>query len=320
MKRFVIGKASGYAATVCLAVLLPALALVRCASAQETDAVQPQAFVGMPQEAELSESYLIKRMQYQWSNKIAYLWWVGGFMEWTFPSINVDGEYWSKGNQKFWWYGAPGCDTDDCAEWSIVYSDPRYTSDTKLEYGTPKILRNALENEGGKSDCVDNRQRTADIEHEIDQSFTIDHEKSSTLSTEFSTDVTASTETTIGVGAEAGPSFEEKLSVTFGAHFGSAEEKSKTDSTSTEQAYSDTEVVEAGKHVCFTFSTRNEHLEVPFQVDGYLDWDFTLRLPTGDHTKPDPELEFQRAFYQYVGTNENLGWRNRKWPFTRVHL
>ena len=281
-----------------------------CTSAPANDDLVGQ--IDAVQEAAVSESYLIKRMQANWANKMAYMFWVGGFIEWTYPSHSADGEFWAKGNQKFWWYGGPGCDADDCAEWSITFTDPRYTSDTRLQYGHPKILKNALENEGGKSDCIDNREGSDDDEHEIDQSFTIDHEESSTLSKDFSADITTSSSTTVGVGAEVGPKFEETLSVTFGAHFGSAEEKSKTDSTSTTQEYSDTQIVEAGKHTCFTFSTRNEHLEIPFQVDGFLDWGFTFTLPTSDKTTPGPELQFPHAFWQYIGTNENLGWRNRK--------
>ena len=249
-------------------------------------------------ERDVSESYRFKQIHTAWADTLGRVQgsnWFHGYGQ----APNAD--HWSKTNQVIylWTYDTP-------CTWSVTFSKARYSADTKLVYGTPKVLHDALENEAGKFELVDNTGGTTDVEHSVDETFTREKSVESTVSEEFSADLTVGAKTTAKVGGDAeGGSFETELSVVFGTHFGTAKSETDSESTSESQTISDTVVVPPGHKVMLTFATKNITQEYPFEVDGVVDFNIQLHVPDRRCG-----LAWFPAFTAHVANEGNIGWRN----------
>ena len=285
MKRFAIGMASGYAATICLAVLMPALALIKCSA---TPADGPGMLETPPPETEVSETYLIKEAQQAWAREFVWLFHsiigdrsYGTFAEDTHkwvPLVGINGDHWSKTDQTFqsgvWDTRDEPHVFRDAKDWrdvAVTFSDVSYDPEyTDLEYGEPHITSDPLVNEGGQFQIVDN-QGSTDVEHQISSTFS----RTRTVTSEFkhttTFDFKQTTETKVG-GEYLGVSLEETLTLEFGQSFSDEETETKEESTSTEQTITDTTVVTPGVKAFIPFSTKRLNEDLPFWVNGVLRW------------------------------------------------
>lgn len=273
------------------------------AAARDPDA--PDVDAGRP----LSESFLLKRIQVGLATDIAAQvgWLLGPTDDNWLTDCPVDGDRWTPQDQVVW-FGNP-----DRPCLGLRFTDPHYTDDTELSYGTPRVVTGALENKLGEAQRVDARDHPDGDTHKVSKSFEISQSVESSFSQDFSFDVTLQNETEVEAGsAEAGGKFEDKLTATFGTHFGTARTRTQAEATDQVDTIEDEFPIEGGSDTLVTFANAPITEHVPFSVNGYYDFDVELIIPgfwdwayggdDGRHYNP--------AWRACFANSENPGWKS----------
>ena len=224
----------------------------------------------------LSESYLLKQIQADLAQAIYQQ--VAWFIGHPNAAVTMDGDSWTAQDQRFR-FGFT--DSKGITEWviaEIAFRDPGYTDDTKLVYGPTRMATGPDDNLGAKAARVNNRGREATTHH-VESTFEVSQSVESTFTQDFSFDVTLENETTITEGSdEAGGKFEDKLTATFGSHFGNSKSKTTAESTDQTDTIADDIPIDADDDVLITFSNAPIETHVPFSVDGFFGFGIDLTL------------------------------------------
>lgn len=237
-----------------------------------------------------SESFEIKRIQSEWCTNLAKLW-AEGFDFPIDPVQPVVNDRWTKSNQ----YVRVG------TYFACRFAVPHYGASTQMTYGKARIIQDLTENLAGSQDFVDNTNGTEPDDHKIARSVTLAHSVESSLTTDFSFDVTLQNTTTLKGGVPlVGAEVETQFTATFGSHFGQSATETKALNTSVTRSTDDDVAVPAGHKDLFALETRNVGAEVPFHVDGVLDFSFEILIPSRGSDR----------YGAFVANERNLGWVN----------
>lgn len=222
----------------------------------------------------LSESYLLKQIQLDLAHAMydQIAWFIG---ECTLK-IGPNGDTWTPQDQVILFEFNRDRSMD---YFKIGFVNPAYTDDTKLVYGPARVVTGPDDNLGSKAARINNRGREATTHH-VESTFEIAQSVESTFTQEFSFDVTLQNETTITEGSdEAGGKFEDKLTATFGTHFGNSKSRTTAQSTDQTDTIADDIPIDADDDVLITFSNAPITTHVPFSVDGFFDFGIEMTIP-----------------------------------------
>ena len=268
----------------------------------------------------LSESYLIKQIQVDIAKSLwdQIQWFIGSTGATYDPTADsattwacaLDSDEWTPDNQTIRWTIG---DQQQFTCMTLTFKNPVYTDDTELVYGTPRVVTGVDQDLGSKAARVNNRGRETTT-HEVESSFDITQSVESTFTQDFSFDVTVSNKTTISEGSEeAGGKFEDKLTATFGSHFGQSKSRTQAQATDQTDTIKDEIPIDADDDVLITFSNAPITTHVPFSVDGYIDFEIDLILPGAwDWAFGDTGgFALNKAWRDCFATDHNPGWKNR---------
>lgn len=289
-----------------LLIALAALLLIGgFAAGQRPDAPDSDASADRP----LSESYLLKQIQLSLATDIAQQtgWFIGHQDDDFLIDCAPDGDRWTVDNQAIW-FGNP-----DRPCLGIRFSDPHYTDDTQLVYGTPRVVTGAFQNKQGEAQRIDAREHPDGDAHKVSKSFEISQSVESSFAQDFSFDVTLQNETEVEAGsAEAGGKFEDKLTATFGTHFGTQRSKTEAQATDQVDTIEDEFPVAGGSDTLVTFSNAPITEHVPFAVDGYYDFGIEMIIPGfWDWAYGGDDGRYHNPTWRTCfATAENPGWKS----------
>ncbi|MXY24984.1 MAG: hypothetical protein F4Y45_10740 [Acidobacteria bacterium] len=256
----------------------------------------------------LSESFLLKRIQVDIATALARQigWFIGSEDDDWIDDCPVNGDHWTPDKQVVW-FGNPH---RPCL--GISFSEPRYTDDTQLVYGPTRPVTGALDPLSSEAQRVTNNSPEPDTHH-VEKKFDIAQSVESSFTQDMSFDVTLQNETSIQAGsAEAGGKLEDKLTATFGSHFGTSKTRTEAQATDQEDTIADDVTIDAHGDVLLEFSNAPVTVHVAFSVNGYYDFAVRLIIPGWwDWAYGGDDGRYRNAAWRpCFATRENPGWAN----------